>query len=260
MLARVHAAAEAGYAAVGMYLGAWAAMREDPGAVDELEQALDQTGVVIANIETLRGWASPDRSDEHGIHAEALAFEIADRFGCRYAQAIGDYTGSVAEASAGFAALCDRAADHDLLVGIEAVPSMTNIDNLTLARQIVDGADRDNAGICFDSWHLTRSTNDLDELRALDGSKVFATQFNDGTVEPVIADYYTDTLASRVAPGEGEFRLVEMVQTLDAIGCTAPIGLEVPSTRLWEVPIDDAATTCAEAMRRILAEARTQAP
>ena len=103
----------------------------------EVDAALDETGIVIANIEALRGWASPDHATDVCLAHEAIVWEMADRFTCRYLQVIGDYTGTVAEAGVGFGALCDRGADHGMLVGLEAVPSMTNIGTYALASEIV---------------------------------------------------------------------------------------------------------------------------
>jgi sugar phosphate isomerase/epimerase len=256
VVARIHAAKHQGFAGIGLYVGAWAAMRDDPAAIERVDEALDATGLVIANIEVARGWASPDRADETCTKTEQLAYEMADRWSCRYLQVIGDYTGTLDEAARGFAALCDRAADHGLLVGIEWVPSMTNIETAATAAAIALAADRPNGGLCFDSWHLTRSTNDLEDLRALPGEKIFATQWNDGTIAPQNPNYYEDCLSNRVAPGSGEFSLVDMVRVLDAIGSTAPLGLEVCSTTLWDAPVEHAAQAAAEGMRAVLADAR----
>jgi len=256
VVARIHAAHNAGFAAIGLYMGAWHAMRDDRAEIERVDAALSETGLVVANIEVARGWASPDRANEACLEQEAIAYEMADHYGCRYMQVIGDYTGSLAEAAVGFGALCDRAGDHGLLIGLEWVPSMTNIETASTAAQIVMEADRPNGGFCFDSWHLTRSTNDLDDARNLPGERIFSTQFNDGTVEPQHPDYYEDCLMNRVAPGEGEFALVEMIRILDDIGSTAPIGLEVCSKELWDGPVEIAAHAAADGMRRVLAEAR----
>jgi sugar phosphate isomerase/epimerase len=256
VLPRIHAAAAAGYAAIGVFLGAWAKLREQPDELELVDAALASTGVVVANIETLRGWAVPG-ADEACRKQEVLAYEMADRWGCRYVQVIGDAEGPLDGAATGFAALCDRAADHGLLVGLEWVPSMTNICDAPTALQIVIDADRANGGLCVDSWHFTRSTNDLDHLRAIPGAKVMATQWNDGTVIPQHADYYEDCLTNRVPPGEGEFALVEIVRILDANGSTAPIGVEVCSAELWAAPIDHAARVSADAMRSVLTAARS---
>lgn len=260
VVARIEAAAGAGYAAIGLYLGAWSRLRDDRAAVDAIDEALDRTGLVIANIEVVRGWAEPDRPSSACTEQEALAYEMADHFGCRYLQAIGDHTGTVAEAAEGFGRLCDRAGEHGLAVGIEWVPAMTNIERAARAAEIVLGADRANGGFCVDSWHLTRSGDDLDDLLALPGERVFAVQLNDG---PVAAPhdgsgpaYLEDCLTNRVPPGDGEFALVEIVRALDRIGSTAPIGLEVCSAELWAAPVEEAAARSAAGMRRVLAAAR----
>lgn len=257
VVGRIEAAADAGFAGIGLYVGAWAAVRDDPAAIERIDEALAATGMVVANIEVARGWASPDRADDGCRQIETWAYEMADRWDCRYLQVIGDYNGTLAEAAVGFGALCDRAAEHGLLVGLEWLPSMSNIENAATASRIVVEADRPNGGFCVDSWHLTRSTNDLDDLRTLPGDKVFATQWNDGPVAPEHPDYLTDCLTNRVPPGDGEFALVEMVRILDDIGSTAPIGIEVCSAALWEAPVEVAASAGADAMRAVLATARS---
>lgn len=255
VVARIHAAARAGYDGIGIYVGAWESLRDDPAAVERVDAALAETGLVIANIEVARGWASPDRPDETCQRTEALAYEIADHWGCRYLQVIGNYTGTLVEAAVGFGSLCDRAGEHGLLVGLEWVPSMTNIETAATAVQIVLDADRPNGGLCFDSWHLTRSTNNLDDLRSMPGEKVVATQWSDGTVLPQNPDYLQDCLTNRVPPGDGEFRLVEMARILAEIGSEAPVGIEVCSSSLWAAPVDEAARLSADGMRRVLAAA-----
>lgn len=252
---RVYAAAQAGYAAIGVFLGSWAQLRANPADLDAVDEALEATGLVVANIETLRGWAVPGANDALATQ-EALAYDMADHWGCRYVQVIGDAEGPLDRAAQGFAGLCDRAADHGLAVGLEWVPSMTNIPDAPTALHIVLDADRANGGLCVDSWHFTRSTNRLDDLRAIPGEKVIATQWNDGTVAPHNPNYYDDTLANRVVPGEGEFALEEILRILDDAGSRAPLGMEVCSAELWAAPIEVAAQQAASAMRSLLTRVR----
>jgi len=252
---RVEAAAAAGYAAIGVFLGSWAQLRADPAQLEAVDEALDATGLVVANIETLRGWAVPGPNEALATQ-EALAYDMADHWGCRYVQVIGDAEGPLDRAAEGFAALCDRAADHGLAVGLEWVPSMTNIGDASTALQIVLDADRANGGLCVDSWHFTRSTNRLDDLRAIPGEKVVATQWNDGTVPAQNPNYYEDTLSNRVVPGEGEFALEEILRILDGAGSRAPLGMEVCSAELWAAPVEEAAQRAADAMRSLLSRVR----
>ena len=106
---------------------------------------------------------------------------MADEFGSRYLQAIGPYEGtSIDQAASGFAGLCDRAAAHDLLVGIEFLP-FTNIQTAAAAWPIVDAAGRPNGGLCIDIWHHKRGANDDALLIAADPpERVFAIQMSDG--------------------------------------------------------------------------------
>lgn len=252
MAARVYAAEATGYDAIGIHLGGWASMKDRPEDLEKFNQALEDTGMPLANIETLRGWASPNVPDSKCLRMEQEVWEIAEKYESRYVQVIGNYTGSVEEAAEGFGSLCDRAADHGLLVGLEAVPEMTNIETLALAYEIVERANRDNGGLCFDSWHLTRSTNNVSDLESIPGEKILSTQWNDGPLEKVFDDYYTDTLSTRLPPGQGEFSLSDMILAFRSIGSPAPIGLEVPSRDLWECPILDAAEMSIQGMKSLL--------
>ena len=257
MVARVRAASAVGFSAVGMHLGAWVQLTKDPDRIDELEHALAECNMALANIETLRGWASPSTPSEKCLMQESMVWEITNRFQCRYVQVIGDYLGTIEEAANGFASLCDRASEHGLLVGLEPVPEMTNIDNFAIAIEIIERADKENGGICFDSWHLTRSTNDIQDIKRIPQDKIFATQWNDGPLKKQHTDYYTDTLSTRVPPGEGEFELIAFIKALHEVGCEAPIGLEVPSTDLWAIPIEEAAEIVIQAMKNLLSLTKT---
>ena len=71
-------------------------------------------------------------------------------------------------------------------------------------------------------------------------------------------DLIAETMEARGLPGAGSIPLVDVIRTLDAIGSSAPIGVEVFSTELQRLPAEEAARRCAEAGRRVLAAARQQ--
>ena len=102
---------------------------------------------MLAEVETVHGWASSDPAVVAECRRrEDLAYELADEVGVRYLQVIGPYDGTVDRAAEAFGALCDRAASHGLLVGIEWLP-FTNIATAAEAQAIVEQADRPTAGI-----------------------------------------------------------------------------------------------------------------
>ena len=82
----------------------------------------DEIPFVVARVvlDTLGG-RNLRRAAETGdpeIATRIAAYEMADRWGCRYVQVIGDASGPLDRAAEGFAALCDRAADHGLYVEV----------------------------------------------------------------------------------------------------------------------------------------------
>jgi sugar phosphate isomerase/epimerase len=253
---RVAAASAAGMAGIGLFVGEYARLREEEAlSAHAIRAMLDRHAVVIADAEVARGWWATEGAElDAAVEIERLAFEMADEFGVRYLQAIGPYHCSFEQAVDGFGRLCDRAAEHGLLVGIEWLP-YTNIATAGDARAIVEACGRANAGYCVDIWHHTRGAHDMAMIRALDPDRIFAIQMNDGSLRPQLDDYKADCLANRVPPGAGEFDCVGFVTDLRAMGVEAPISLEVCSTSLWEGSAVDAAIAAAEGMRRVLVAA-----
>jgi sugar phosphate isomerase/epimerase len=254
---RVHAAAAAGFAGIGLFVRRWRQIRTDPDHIDRLDDALRTTGLRLWGMEVVPGWQSDGSLDDEGRAFEEAAWEMRDKFGCAYIQAIGRDVGTPAEAAHGFGALCDRAAEHGVNVALEFVPEFTDIGTAAQALEVVERAGRSNGGFCVDSWHLTRSTNNPDDILALPGDRIFCIQLNDGPIVADDPDYYTDTISNRVAPGSGQFDLETMVRNLDTIGAQCPVSLEVCSSALWAGPVETAAQTVADGMRGVLSRARS---
>ena len=249
---RIDAAAGAGCRAIGIYVQDFQRL-ERAGISEELAGLLDDRGLCLAEIDALRSWG--DRSTAgtaDAVDQEAAAFRIADQFECRSLHVLGPYAGTIREAAEAFGALCDRAGDHGLLVGLEFVPS-TNIATAADAVRIVEAADRDNGGICVDIWHHQRGANDLELIRALPGEKVFDIQMSDGPLVPALADYDEDTRRNRMPPGDGDMDLRAFVAAIRSTGTTAPWALEVCNEAAWETDGAAFVARCARGLRRVLA-------
>ncbi len=252
---RVAAAAEAGFSGIGMFVLEYERLRDTEGrTAADIGRQLADHGLVLAEVETVHGWASSGAPAQECHRREALAYELVDAIGGRYFQAVGPYEGSVEDGARGFAELCDRAGAHGLLVGIEWLP-FTNIRTAADAAEIIALADRPNGGVCADIWHHRRGVDDDAMLRSVPSERIFAIQMSDGTMAPACDDYKADCLANRVVPGDGEMDAVGFIRTLVEMGVTAPISLEVCSTELWAGSAAAAAEQAATAMRAVLAEA-----
>jgi sugar phosphate isomerase/epimerase len=251
---RVRAAAEAGFAAIGLYVGDYQRLRAEGASNADLRAVLDQHGMRVVELEALRGWSATGAEHAAYLRTEQSVFGMSDALGPgHHVQVIGPYSGSLDDAGEAFAGLCDRAAEHGLVAAIEFLPEMSNIPDAATAMQVVTRAGRANGGICLDCWHHFRGADDDDMLRAIPPERVFAVQFNDGPRRPVDPDYYTDCTRHRVVPGAGEFDLAGFLRLLDEMGVRLPLSVEVISADLLTRPAGEIARVLADATRAVRA-------
>lgn len=228
---RIAAAGEAGFAGIGLYLGQYGELLASDWSDARIVELLERHHVCLAEVEVLAGWAAHAPTDRYW-EAEALAWDMVDAFESRYVQAIGSYEGTIDEAGARFGALCDRAAEHGAVVGLEFLP-FTNIVTATDALRIVEAAGRPNGGVCVDIWHHERGAADLDLIRSIPAELITGIQMSDGPLSPTLPDYKDDCLRNRVAPGDGEFQVDEFVSVLVDKGVDLPWSLEVCNDDVW---------------------------
>jgi sugar phosphate isomerase/epimerase len=258
---RVAAAAEAGFRGIGLAGRAWAALRAQGWTGSRLRALLEAHDVRLVETEGLFGFSTTGEVRSGVLagrryqdrEAEAAVFDLASQAGVRHVNVNGAFEPGPLEPTAGadLAALCDRAAEHGLLVALEPVPC-TNVPDLRTAMEVVRAADRPNAGLCVDSWHFFRGAADEQQLRDLPADRVFVVQIDDGPHSPVDADYLVDTIHHRRLPGDGDFPLDRFLTTLDDIGVRAPLSVEVLSDDLDRLEPRAAAGRVGAAVRRLL--------
>jgi sugar phosphate isomerase/epimerase len=158
---------------------------------------------------------------------EQELFTVAEAVGARSLNAVDIFGGSwsLDEAATAFAGLCDRAAEHGLLVHLEFLP-WSRIPDLAAAWQVVRTADRPNGGVMLDAWHYFRSGADGELLRSIPGESILGIQLSDAPATPE-PDPLHATLHERLLPGDGELPLAALLADLRATRTNAPLGLEV---------------------------------
>ncbi|MDP9464069.1 MAG: sugar phosphate isomerase/epimerase [Actinomycetota bacterium] len=250
---RIAAAAAAGIAGIGLYVGDWERQLAEGMTMPRLAHLLDQHDVVLAEIEAIPIWVREGAAGERTQHFLDLAWELAGHFGSRYLQVIGPYDQPLDVAVERFGLVCDRAAEYGMRVGLEFLP-FTNVRTATDAMDIVGGAGRSNGGVCVDIWHHRRGANNNSLIEAIPAGKVMAVQMNDGPMVPQLDDYKDDCLLNRLPPGDGEMDAAEFVAMLLRMGVSAPWSLEVCQQG---TPVGtDHVRNCANRMRAVLAGAR----
>src|SRR5438067_13111831 len=175
----VAAASAAGFQGISMWGRDYRRARAEGLSDADLLPFLDDHGLAVAELDGVGQWwpgsagmAPPvegEEADSFFAFSEQDMYDIADAVGARSINAVEVYSQTdvpIDAAAEAFGALCDRAAEHGLLVHIEYLP-WSAIPNPRTAGEIVRLADRPNGGLLVDSWHHFRSGADDDGLRAI---------------------------------------------------------------------------------------------
>jgi sugar phosphate isomerase/epimerase len=249
---RVAAAAAAGFNGIGLFTG----YCESGTSAAQMRRIADDHAIVIAELEWLTDWWCEGDRGRQSRDMEERMYEAADALGSRHlviaAVAHGEHpdAGAVAER---FAELCERADEHDLLVGIEFFPG-SEIRDAGAAWDIARYAGA-NGGVLVDSWHYFRGAANPAHLRAIPAQRIVAIQFDDADQE-VIGSLFEDTTLRRRLPGEGSFDLAGFIRLLDEIGVQAPISVEIFSPEHQGLPLAQAARRAHDTSRAVIAKAR----
>jgi len=249
---RVAAAAAAGFDGIGLFTGHW----EDGMSAAQMRRIADDHGIAVAELEWLTDWWCDGERGKQSRSAEERMYEAADALGSRHVSIAAVMHGEHPEPAAvaeRFAALCERADQHDLLIGIEFFPG-SEIRDALAAWEIARYAGA-NGGVLVDSWHYFRGAADPAHLRVIPAERIVAIQFDDADQE-MIGTLFEDTTLRRRLPGEGSFDLAGFIRLLDEIGVDAPVSVEILSPEHQNLALDEAARRAHDTSRAVIAGAR----
>jgi sugar phosphate isomerase/epimerase len=245
---RVAAAAAGGFTGLGLRVADYVDSAMDDATIRDL---LAENGLQTLELEHTWDWAA---DKPHPI--EAAMFRFADRIGVRQlnvpmfaAHPLGDLAGP-------FGALCDRAADHGLLVGFEFLP-YSHVRTIRDAWEVVASADRPNGGLVIDFWHWRRSAATLSDLSDIPASRIISLQLCEARTQ-TMPDLAHEARHHRELPGAGvgaDGQTAALVRGLADRGISCPVSVEVFSDALDAQPARQAAATAAAAGAHVLAEA-----
>lgn len=258
----VTAASAGGFRGVSLWPHHVEGARAQGLADADLRALLSDHGVFPLEVEPVLSWlpegSLPPQLEKLAGPPPAAFFALAEALGAPTVLAV-DGFGAAAERAAivdAFGSLCAEAARHGLRVKLEFTP-WSSIPDAATACEIVRASRADNAGLLVDSWHHFRGANDLAALAALPGGWVQGVQLNDAPAAPSGEPLAQESLHARRLPGEGDIDLVGFVRTLDAIGCRAPIGVEVFSDALDGLAPAEVGRRAGDSTRAVLAAARS---
>ncbi|MDV6279163.1 sugar phosphate isomerase/epimerase [Rhodococcus jostii] len=227
---RVSAAAAAGFTGIGLRVTDYLNAHMADGDIRDL---IDRHGMRVLELEHTWDWACG------ADPVEETMFSFADRIGVRQLNLPMYAPHPLPDLVEPFAALCNRAADHGLLVGLEFLP-YSHVRTLGQAWEVVAAADRPNAGIIVDLWHWFRSGAQPADLAGIAASAITSLQLCDVLAEPG-PDLADEARHRRLLPGQGAGDTRGVLQALREGGVTVPVSVEVFSDELDAQPATVAA-------------------
>ncbi len=232
---RLAAARAGGFSGISLWGRDYQVARDERLSDHDIRLLLADHGLSVAELDPSWWWLPgasevriPPELDSEQIfgYGERELFAMARAVGARSLNAVDVFGGawSLDQAATAFAGLCDRAADHGLLVHLEFLP-WSRIPDLATAWQVVRAADRPNGGIMLDAWHYFRSGSDGALLRSIPGASILGVQLCDAPATPEAEVVLPATLHERLLPGHGELALSTLLRRPGGLtGTTAPSG------------------------------------
>ena len=248
--ALIRAAADAGYASVGLRLvqvtpeSPHYPLMTDKPMLRETRAAMAETGVTVNDMEFIR--IAPDID----IPALEPVFAVGAELGAGWAVAA-PYDPDPARLADRFGALCALAARYRQGVVLEFFP-WTGIDSVARANAVVQAAGRTNSGILVDTLHFDRCGNVPADLDAIPPARMPFVHVCDAPAErpATLEGQLHHARAERLPPGEGG---IEIRAVLARMPAGIPVALEVPMTSLSRSEGPGAAIRRAiDAARRLL--------
>lgn len=183
-----------------------------------LRAALQAHGVRVGSVESFL--LTPDSDPQSFAPALELGAEIgAQRAGVQL------FDPDEARVIDRVSTLCDMAAALGLQVAIEFMPLSPAWKTLGAMVELIKRIARPGLACGIDMLHLVRSGGTAAEVAALEPRLVGYAQLCDGASLEVTADYATEAVGNRLAPGDGVFPLGAFLQALPP---DTPLELEVP--------------------------------
>jgi sugar phosphate isomerase/epimerase len=239
---RCEHAAGVGFAGIGLW-HADVAHQLETRTLAEMKQIFDDAGLTYLEVEFLADFfvpaGEPARAESDRLRKQL--FETAATFDAHHIK-VGNIPGTPCELgrlTEEFAALCADAAQHtDAKVAYEFMPFDVNVNTLDKALGLARDAGASNGGLAIDTWHMSKLGIAPEDLKRVPLEHLAWVELSDGQYE-TMDDPIDETINHRRLPGEGEFPIPAYVEALAAAGYDGPWGVEVLSSELRSLPIDD---------------------
>lgn len=224
---KLRAAAAAGFDGVEIFEQDLVVAPESPEQIRDYAHRLGLTLDLYQPFRDAEGTAEPVFADT--LRRVEEKFRLMNRLGMDL-MLIPSNAGTAtvdddAEVAAQLGRLADLAADYGIRLAYEALAWGRFVNDFEHSWRLVEAADRDNLGICLDTFHILSRAWPTDSIPDIPGDKVFFLQLADAPLMSL--DVLSWSRHFRVFPGEGGFELVDFMVKLLAGGYSGPLSLEI---------------------------------
>ncbi len=224
-------------------------LRTDKALRRELIATLKDHGLVLALAEGMFVMPGLD------VGAYAQDLDIMAELGAERVSAI-SFDPDLARSFDQFAKAAEMAAERSLATVTEFAPCFT-VTDLPTALAAVLHVGRADFRITLDTMHLFRSGGTAADVAALDPELIGYVQLCDVPTEPALPEYMDEGMYERLAPGEGDVPLVDVLRVLPP---DVPISIEIPQRAKAEAGQrpEERIAHCIAAARRVMEEAKAE--
>lgn len=224
---KLHACAAAGFDGVEIMDADLVAAPESP---EEIRALCDRLGLRIDMFQPFRdleGVADDVFADN--LRRASAKFDVMERLGTDLMLLCTNVgtatTGDEATHVRQLRAIADLAAERGIRIAYEALAWGRFVDDYREAWRLVGLADRENLGVCLDSFHILSRGHDPSTIEEIPGEKIFFLQLADAPALDM--DVLQWSRHHRLFPGEGDFDLTGFLGHVLRAGYAGPLSLEV---------------------------------
>lgn len=235
---QIAAAADAGFALIGIDRFTLDAFEAEGGRLDRAAGWLSATGLGCGAI-TAAGMLGVESDPAGGLSRAGVR---ARALGAPFVQVnMGAATGQVDMLDAACSAVGD-----EVRLALEYMP-FTPLARVADAVALVRRVGVERAGVLIDIWHHERGPDSWDDLAAVDPAAIAYVEFDDAGPAN---DDPADTVDARLLPGEGLFDCSRFAATIAAIGYDGPVSVEILNRERRGQPLRDLARDAYRTSRR----------
>jgi len=192
-----------------------------------------------------------DRVEDLKKETDAL-FEHCQALNCKNVLVLSsiERSGTIEQAASDLRDLSDWAGKYKLNLAYEFMGFANQIKELSMSWEIISKTNRDNVGLCLDSFHIYRGKSKIEDISMIPKDKILFVHLNDAKARPIeqLGDY------DRVYPGDGVLPVKEVLQALSDISYDGYYSIEIYNEDYWKEDPKDVALKAKEKTENLFAQ------